>query len=151
MVQKNFATLDIKTSYIELYYSRSNCLWLSYNTAVLLNFRKHFLQSATSSKKTLWHRSFSVNFGKFLKTALAQSGFQQLLLIPHDPFTRRCVKSVQMWSYFWSVFSCVRTKYRDLQISVFSPNAGNYGPINIVICALKVCYIWKKTPSLWDN
>ena len=25
-----------------------------------------------------------------------------------------CVKSVQIWSYFWSVFSCIRTEYGDL-------------------------------------
>ena len=27
---------------------------------------------------------------------------------------RHCVKSVQMLSYFWSVFSCIRTEYGDL-------------------------------------
>ena len=26
-----------------------------------------------------------------------------------------CVKSVQIWSFFWSVFSCLRTEYRDLR------------------------------------
>ena len=31
-----------------------------------------------------------------------------------------CVKSVQILSYFGSVFSCIR--------SVFSPNTGKYGP-----------------------
>ena len=25
-----------------------------------------------------------------------------------------CVKSVQIWSSFWSVFSCIRTEYGDL-------------------------------------
>ena len=25
-----------------------------------------------------------------------------------------CMKSVQIWSYFWSVFSCIRTEYWDL-------------------------------------
>ena len=25
--------------------------------------------------------------------------------------TIHCVKSVQIWSYFWSVFSCIRTEY----------------------------------------
>ena len=25
-----------------------------------------------------------------------------------------CVKSVQIWSYFWSVFSCIRTKYGEI-------------------------------------
>ena len=26
-----------------------------------------------------------------------------------------CMKSVQIWSYLWSVFSCIRTEYGDLQ------------------------------------
>ena len=45
-----------------------------------------------------------------------------------------CVKSVQIRSYFWSVFSYIRTEYGDLlrrdteYLSVFSPNTGKYGP-----------------------
>ena len=35
-----------------------------------------------------------------------------------------CVKSVQIRSYFWSVFSDIWTEY----LSVFSPNAEKYGP-----------------------
>ena len=38
-----------------------------------------------------------------------------------------CVKSVQIRSYFWSVFYCIRTEYGDLR-SKFSPNTGKYGP-----------------------
>ena len=37
-----------------------------------------------------------------------------------------CVKSIQIRSFFWSVFSCIRTDTPDL--SVFSPNADIYGP-----------------------
>ena len=33
-----------------------------------------------------------------------------------------CVKFVQIQSFFWSVFSRIRT------VSVFSPNTGKYGP-----------------------
>ena len=29
-------------------------------------------------------------------------------------YTTHCVKSVQIRSFFWSVFSCIRTKYGDL-------------------------------------
>ena len=32
---------------------------------------------------------------------------------PKYPF--HCVKSVQIWSYFWSVFTCIRTEYEDLR------------------------------------
>ena len=28
-----------------------------------------------------------------------------------------CVKSVQIWSYFWSVFSCIRTEYGEIRSS----------------------------------
>ena len=37
-----------------------------------------------------------------------------------------CVKSIQIRSFFWSVFSRIRTDTPDL--SVFSPNVGKYGP-----------------------
>ena len=35
---------------------------------------------------------------------------------------KHCVKSVQIQSYFWSVFSCIRTEYGDLR------STGKYGP-----------------------
>ena len=46
------------------------------------------------------------------------------LPIPSHKHDQHCVKSVQRRSFFWSVFFCIRTKY----LSVFSPNAGKYGP-----------------------
>ena len=40
-----------------------------------------------------------------------------------------CVKSVQILSYFWSVFSYIRTECGEIRyLSVFSPNTGKYGP-----------------------
>ena len=36
-----------------------------------------------------------------------------------------CVKSVQIRSFFWSVFSRIRTEYGE---TVCSPNVGKYGP-----------------------
>ena len=30
-----------------------------------------------------------------------------------------CVKSVQIWSFFWSIFSCIWTEYRKIKNSVF--------------------------------
>ena len=41
---------------------------------------------------------------------------------------RYCVKSVQIRSLSWSVFSRIRTEY----LSVFSPNAWKYGPGKIL-------------------
>ena len=40
-----------------------------------------------------------------------------------------CVKSVQIRRFFWSVLSRIRTEYGEI-LSVFSPNAGKYGPEN---------------------
>ena len=31
---------------------------------------------------------------------------------PHDRMGYHCVKNVQIWSYFWSAFSCIHYKYR---------------------------------------
>ena len=41
-----------------------------------------------------------------------------------------CVKSVQIRSFFWSVFFRIGTEYGQIgtYLSTFSPNAGKYGP-----------------------
>ena len=39
-----------------------------------------------------------------------------------------CVKSVKIRSFFWSVFSRIRTEYGEIRSNhVFSSNAGKYG------------------------
>ena len=39
------------------------------------------------------------------------------------------MKSVKIRSYFWSVFSCIRTEYGDLRSKFeYSPNTGKHGP-----------------------
>ena len=43
-----------------------------------------------------------------------------------DSYISHCVKSVQIRSFFWSVFSCIRTKYG--KISSSGPNTEKYGP-----------------------
>ena len=51
------------------------------------------------------------------------------IFMNHHLQTSHCVKSVQIRSYFWFVFSCIRTEYREIVcLSVFSPNTGKYGP-----------------------
>ena len=45
------------------------------------------------------------------------------------------VKSVQIRSYIWSVFSCIQTEY----ISVFSPNTGKYGPEITCLACYRLC------------
>ena len=41
-----------------------------------------------------------------------------------------CVKSVQIWSFFWSIFPCFRNEYGDLQSTgnTDQKNTGKYGP-----------------------
>ena len=50
----------------------------------------------------------SFNYGiSSITTRLGRDGGMKVFL-PH------CVESVQILSFFWSVFSCIRTKYGDL-------------------------------------
>ena len=44
-------------------------------------------------------------------------------------FLYNCAKSVQIRSFLWSVFSCIRTEYgKILYLSIFSPNRRKYRP-----------------------
>ena len=56
------------------------------------------------------------------------------------PYIHHCVKSVQIWSYFWSVFSCIRTEYRKIwtrKNSVF----GHFHAVHVISLTLKKC-LW---------
>ena len=44
-----------------------------------------------------------------------------------DIRTQHCVKSVQIRSFLWSVYSRIRTEYREI-LQILSPNAGKYEP-----------------------
>ena len=48
-------------------------------------------------------------FGKFCK------GTKWMISFVLSHVTSHCVKSVQIWSYFWSVFSCIRTEYGEIR------------------------------------
>ena len=57
------------------------------------------------------------------KTRLSEISFLSII------FRYHCVKSVQIRSYFWSVFSWMRREYGDISyLSVFTPNTEKYGP-----------------------
>ena len=71
-------------------------------------------------------------------------------------FTERVhyVESVQIWSYFWSVFSCIRTKYRKIRtgnksiFGHFSRSDGtidywNLGIIDYLKMLLIICLIFE--------
>ena len=47
-----------------------------------------------------------------------------------------CVKSVQLWTFFWSVFSCIWTEYGDLrQYLIDAMKCGNQ--INLKLACLE--------------
>ena len=69
-----------------------------------------------------------------LWSSVIGSLFHHKLTLDRSTYSREClilgvhcVKSVQIRSYFWSVFSCIRIEYGPY-LSVFSPNTGKYGP-----------------------
>ena len=80
------------------------------------------LRPASLSKKSLWHRCFPVNFVKFLRTHFYRkppmvafigveavavvAGIVAVIVLVHY---EHYMKSVQMPSFFWSVFSCIWT------------------------------------------
>ena len=90
----------------------------------------------------------SVGFNRFPPASIIQGGGGGDAMLFHDggsyhletsPLICRarignednhCVESVQILSFFWSLFSRIRTEYEkcSVSLSVFSPNAGKYGP-----------------------
>ena len=64
----------------------------------------------------LCHSCFSVNFKKFLRTLYFRENLPWLLLIRlWTHYYAHCVKSVQTRSFFWSVFSRIRTEYGEIR------------------------------------
>ena len=45
---------------------------------------------------------------------ILMSIFPETIVVKTSYYLSHCVKSVQMRSLIWSVFSCIRTEYRDL-------------------------------------
>ena len=109
-----------------------------------------FLKSSQNSQKNtcarasfliklqvrLWHKCFHMKLAKIIRTSFLQNTSGQLLLFQDVNLLAantcqhyHCVNRVQIESFFWTVFSCIRTEYGDLlRKSVFSPNTGKYGP-----------------------
>ena len=72
-----------------------------------------FLKNSTKNKSSVWEIVMLLcdNHWKFLTFKILWSlSIWPLIIHLH------CVKSVQIRSFFWSVFSCIRTEYRDLRI-----------------------------------
>ena len=67
-----------------------------------------------------------------------------------EEYYKHCVKSVQIRSNFWSVFSRIWTEYGYL--SVFSPNAGKYGPeITPYLDTFQAVKIFSDQQYLWKE
>ena len=86
--------------------------------------------------------------------------WSSILAISYDivvPDMRHCVKSVQIRSFLWSVFSCIRTEYGDLRSKLFSPNTGKYRPEKTpyldtfhVMRTTEAMKLWHIPESLWE-
>ena len=94
------------------------------NTCVRVSFLMKLqilcLRPATLLKMRLWHRCFPVKFAKFLRTVFLQNTSGRILLRFQDLKLSiladlHFVKSVQILSFVWSVFSCIRTEYGNLR------------------------------------
>ena len=69
----------------------------------------------------LWHKCFHVKLAKIIRTSFLQNTSGQLLLFQDVNLLAantcqhyHCVNRVQIESFFWTVFSCIRTEYGDL-------------------------------------
>ena len=66
------------------------------------------------AQKTLRHRCFIGNFTNFFNT-LNETPELLFITLEHKAGDVHCVNSVQIQSYFWSVFSCIRIEYRKIR------------------------------------
>ena len=86
-------------------------MFASYPSSIFLYFSLQSLFSATSSSliyiADVSHFIVCHSFYAFIKP-LFNRGYAGPLHL------QRCVKSVQIRSFFWSVFSCIWTEYGDL-------------------------------------
>ena len=102
----------------------------------------------TRTRKTLNTDTFHAVIVRGKNLQKFRTNFQTLISICFINSIHRmhCVKSVQIRSYFWSVFSCIRTEYGDLQ---FSPNTGKYGPeITPYLDTFHAVLLWNEP---WEN
>ena len=73
--------------------------------------RKYIPNVNLISVRRNWVISWNVQRKQELKPVLSLLCRVKNIMWPN---TFHCVKGVQIGSFFWSVFSCIRTKYRDL-------------------------------------
>ena len=87
------------------YFGKAWIIWNNSNFSCLLK-KIHLLASR------LYQNVAQQNLNIYQKNSRKKHTFYQFLFCY---WTRHCVKSVQIRSYFWSVFSCIRTEYRKMR------------------------------------
>ena len=85
------------------------------------------LRLATLLKKSLWHRCFSVNFAKFLRTPLLQNTSGRLLLSWLQTGFRYCLNLKKIWMFH---------SFQEWLFSVSSKNGTHYGYNNFIYYSL---------------
>ena len=87
------------------------------------------------------------------------SGFWRPLPLLHYSCLLHCVKSVQIRSYFWSVFSCIQSEYRKIRtrnnsvFGHFSRIASSNETLEILFLEI-ICASWNmhfKRHALYEN
>ena len=111
----------------------------------------------------VYHRSPSIKFAcaYLLQSGSAHAYHEHVCWLVSYMFTTHYVESVQIRSYFWSKFSCIRTEYGDLLTELFLVRIflysiqiqGNSGQkwLRIWTHFMQWLHMWMKfTPLLWE-
>ena len=110
--EQNWQMIYKKTNLDKLYPNKIE-IYLSKKTVT--KYPSNFL---STHHKTLVKKGFYFKFQSLIFFNIFQ--FSETM----KSWTTHCVKSVQIRSYFWSLFSCIRTEYGDLR----SPSKEKYEP-----------------------
>ena len=128
------------------------------NTYVHKIFRKTYISYPLIQKRKCAYQgvrnvSFSENFANVLNEWFLSD--RRLTENEIEQNITHCLKSVQIRSYFWSVFSCIRTEYRKIRNrnnSVFGHFSRSVGSLKNARKAVtriiwETVHFWKKIPE----
>ena len=101
-------------NYLTVYHPCEVSFWSKLRCLIL--WKNKLIKFSTLAATLLWEEVWSDENRRRLRRS-------------EDWVDWHCVKSVQIRSFLWCVFSRIRIEYGDTEyLSVFNPNAGNYGP-----------------------
>ena len=73
------------------------------------------LNKTSASKEYICHYWHFLNYSfKFQPNVCNRCHDLLMLLMTLSNIAMHCLKRVQIQSFFWSIFSCIQTEYRDL-------------------------------------